>query len=106
MGCSAFHAWTVQATLREETVATDIKAAGAFLRRVDLTLRTGDAINIAIAQRMRALLVTFDQNGSDRSDPWGTGSRCVRRPDDNAPRAVSGTMLSNGEIRQLIPAAL
>jgi hypothetical protein len=51
----------VQATLREETVAADIKAVGAFLWRVDLTLRTGDAINIAIAQRMRALLVTFDQ---------------------------------------------
>jgi len=28
-GCSAFDAWTVQATLREETVAADIKAAGA-----------------------------------------------------------------------------
>jgi len=60
-GFSAFDAWTAQATLREETVAADIRAAGAFLRRVDLTLRTGDAVNIAIAQRMRALLVTFDQ---------------------------------------------
>jgi hypothetical protein len=51
----------VRAMLREETVAADLKTAEAFLRRVDLTLRTGDAINIAIAQRMRALLVTFDQ---------------------------------------------
>jgi predicted nucleic acid-binding protein len=59
-GFSAFDAWTEQATLQEETVAADIRAAGAFLRRVDLTLRTGDAVNIAIAQRMRALLVTFD----------------------------------------------
>jgi hypothetical protein len=37
-GCSAFDAWTLRAMLREETVAADIRAAGAFLRRVDLTL--------------------------------------------------------------------
>jgi predicted nucleic acid-binding protein len=60
-GFSDFDAWTLQATRWEETVAADIRAAAAFLRWVDLSLRTGDAINIAIAQRMRALLVTFDQ---------------------------------------------
>ena len=59
-GCSAFD-MVVRAMVQKETVAADIKAVGAFLWRVDLTLRTGDAINIAIAQRMRALLVTFDQ---------------------------------------------
>ena len=97
----------VRAMLREETVAADIRAAGAFFRRVDLTLRTGDAINIAIAQRMRALLVTFDQKMAATARILGvTGKRCVGRSDDDAPRAVSGTMLSNGEIRQLIPAAL
>ena len=39
----------------------DIKTAEAFLRRLDLGLRTADALNIAIAQRMRAALITFDE---------------------------------------------
>src|SRR5271167_3199485 len=60
-GCSAFDTWTAQATLREETMTADIRAAEAFLRRLDLSLRTADALNIAIAQRLRAELVTFDR---------------------------------------------
>jgi len=60
-GFSAFDAWTAQATLREETMTADIRAAEAFLRRLDLSLRTADALNIAIAQRLRAELVTFDR---------------------------------------------
>ena len=36
-GCSAFD-MVVRAMVQKETVAADIKAAGAFLRRVDLTL--------------------------------------------------------------------
>jgi predicted nucleic acid-binding protein len=58
---SAFNMWTARATLREEMVTADVRAAGAFLRRLDLSLRTADALNIAIAQRIRAALVTFDQ---------------------------------------------
>jgi predicted nucleic acid-binding protein len=38
-----------------------LTAAAALLRRLDLTLRTADTINIAIAQRMGATLATFDQ---------------------------------------------
>ena len=60
-GFLAFDSWTAQATLREETAAADIRAAEAFLRRLDLGLRTADALNIAIAQRVRAALATFDQ---------------------------------------------
>jgi uncharacterized protein len=47
--------------VREETISADLRAAEAFLRRLDLSLRTADALNIAIAQRMRASLVTFAQ---------------------------------------------
>jgi len=36
----------------------DVAAAAAFLRRLDLTLRTPDAPHIAIAQRIRAELLT------------------------------------------------
>jgi uncharacterized protein len=57
---STFDAWTARATQRTEIRAADVTAAEAFLRRLDLTLRTPDAVNIAIAQRIGATLVTFD----------------------------------------------
>jgi predicted nucleic acid-binding protein len=56
-----FDTWTARATQRIETVAADVKAAAVFLRRLDLTLRTPDALNIAIAERAAAILVTFDE---------------------------------------------
>jgi predicted nucleic acid-binding protein len=39
----------------------DIPRADSFLRRLDLPLLAPDAIHIAIAQRLGATLVTFDQ---------------------------------------------
>jgi predicted nucleic acid-binding protein len=45
---------------RIETSPADIKAAEGFLRRLDLTLRAPDAVNIAIARRIGAILMTFD----------------------------------------------
>jgi uncharacterized protein len=59
-GFAAFDAWSAAETQRIETVSADITAAQAFLRRLDLSLRTGDAIHIAIAQRLGAALATFD----------------------------------------------
>jgi predicted nucleic acid-binding protein len=58
---SAFDAWSVRATQRLELSAADIAIADAWLRRLDLPLRTLDALHIAIAQRLDATLVTFDQ---------------------------------------------
>lgn len=40
--------------------ANDIAIATGFLRRLDLPLRTADAIHIAMARRLAAALVTFD----------------------------------------------
>jgi predicted nucleic acid-binding protein len=57
---AAFDAWAAQETRRIETISADIVAADALLRRLDLNLRTPDAINIAIAQRLDADLMTFD----------------------------------------------
>ncbi len=57
---STFDAWTARAAQRAELIAADLAAAKAFLRRFDLGLRTLDAINIAIAQRLGATLFTFD----------------------------------------------
>jgi uncharacterized protein len=57
---SIFDTWTARATQRVQIGAADITAAEAFLRRLDISLRTPDAINIAIAQRTGATLLTFD----------------------------------------------
>jgi uncharacterized protein len=56
-----FDAWKARAADMAETGAPDIAAAAAVLRRVDLDLRTPDAINIGIADRLGAVLVTFDE---------------------------------------------
>jgi predicted nucleic acid-binding protein len=53
-------AWAARATAQIEILAVDIRSAEVALRRLDLTLRTPDAINIAIAQRAGAHLATFD----------------------------------------------
>lgn len=37
-----------------------MRTAQALLRRLDLPLRTPDALNIAMAQRVEAALATFD----------------------------------------------
>lgn len=57
---SALDQWAPRATTRVATIAADIAVAAAFVRRLDLPLRTPDAVNIAIAQRMAATLATFD----------------------------------------------
>ena len=69
---SSLDAWTARAAKRAETKAADVLAAAAFLRRLDLTLRTADALNIAIAQRLGAALVTFDQKMAASARLLGT----------------------------------
>ena len=46
---------------RVESSAGDVAAADTYLRRLDLTLLTPDALHIAIAGRIGATLVTFDR---------------------------------------------
>ncbi len=55
-----FDLWRLRTTHTSVVTTADIAAAAAYLRRLDLTLRTADAINIAIAQRLEAPLATFD----------------------------------------------
>ncbi len=40
----------------------DIDAGNRILRRLDINLRTPDAIHIAISRRLEATLVTFDRS--------------------------------------------
>ncbi len=56
-----FDRWIDLSTRRTDTSAADLTAAIALLRRLDLPLRTLDALHIAIAQRVGATLVTFDR---------------------------------------------
>ena len=55
-----FDAWVGANAVMAETSSADIRAAEAVLRRLDLTLRTPDAIHIALARRMNAELATLD----------------------------------------------
>jgi len=57
---SAFDVWAAGEVTRVECATADIAMATAFMRRLDLPLRTADAIQIAIAQRVGATLATFD----------------------------------------------
>jgi predicted nucleic acid-binding protein len=54
-----FDAW-LQGTERAETTHADVAMAERALRRLDLNLRAPDAVNIAIAARVGATLMTFD----------------------------------------------
>jgi predicted nucleic acid-binding protein len=58
---SNFDTWAAQLGSRVPTEASDIIVTEGLLRRLDLPLRTPDALHIAIAQRVRATLATFDQ---------------------------------------------
>ena len=58
---AAFDAWTARAAQRATIRAADVTAATAFLRRLDLNLRTPDALHIAIAHRIGAAIATFDE---------------------------------------------
>lgn len=55
-----FETWSGLAAQRANIASSDIAEAQAFLRRLDLTLRTADAIHIAAARRFDAMLLTFD----------------------------------------------
>lgn len=58
---SSLDAWLGRTADRVEIRAGDVALATTYLRRFDLTLRTPDALHIAIARRLDATLVTFDR---------------------------------------------
>lgn len=55
-----FDLWARQFTQRIEIIAADVPAADALLRRLNLPLRTPDALNLAIVRRTQSVLATFD----------------------------------------------
>jgi uncharacterized protein len=67
-----FDAWMKRSAEFIETAPADIAVASTFLRRLDLPLKTPDAIHIAIAQRVDATLVTFDRQMAAAARALGT----------------------------------
>jgi predicted nucleic acid-binding protein len=58
---AALDAWAASAAKRESLTTGDVGIAISLVRRLELGLRAPDAINIAIAQRCEAQLLTFDE---------------------------------------------
>jgi len=50
---------------------TDVLATTAILRRLDLNIRTADALNIAVAMRLDATLATFDERMAENARALG-----------------------------------
>jgi len=68
---AALDVWTARAVRSITASSADIAAASTYLRRLDLALRTPDAINIAIAERARCTLLTFDRKMADNAVTLG-----------------------------------
>lgn len=58
---TSFDEWSRSCAERIETTAADVANADGFLRRLDLTLRTPAALNIALCRRATAVLLTVDE---------------------------------------------
>ncbi len=67
-----FDVWRSRVADGPHIVPADVAVAALFTRRLDLTLRTADAINIAIAQRVGATLATFDTKMAASARAVGT----------------------------------
>jgi predicted nucleic acid-binding protein len=59
---SEFDAWRATSAVACHAQTDDMIACEGFLRRLDLPLRTPDALNIAIARRLGVTLATFDHD--------------------------------------------
>jgi uncharacterized protein len=57
---TSFDAWVLQTRRRERVRSTDVAVAESVLRRIEIAFRAPDAIHLAIAQRLDAMLMTFD----------------------------------------------
>ena len=69
---STFDAWIAGTVMSALITSADVTVAAAFLRRLDLTLRTQDALHIAITQRLAAELLTFDGQMASAARALGT----------------------------------
>ncbi|MGI8841436.1 MAG: type II toxin-antitoxin system VapC family toxin [Caulobacteraceae bacterium] len=66
-----FDVWRTRGVILMGTTAADIATADSYLRRLDLPLRTPDALHIAIADRAAAPLATFDKKMAECAKTLG-----------------------------------
>jgi uncharacterized protein len=57
---ASMDSWTSTPGRRVDVLSEDVRAAESMLRRLDLPLRTPDALHNSIARRLEIPLVTFD----------------------------------------------
>ena len=74
---TTFDQWRAEKAVTVETAPSDLAVCAAYLRRLDLPLRTGDAFNIAIAHRLGATLMTFDNKMAESARLLGVKARSV-----------------------------
>jgi predicted nucleic acid-binding protein len=58
---SSFDEWVARHTAAVEIRPADIAIAQTMLRQLELKLRAPDAIHLAVAQRLKVAIATFDQ---------------------------------------------
>ncbi|MBV8120599.1 MAG: type II toxin-antitoxin system VapC family toxin [Alphaproteobacteria bacterium] len=66
-----FDGWIARSARRQEITSADIGMADRLLRRLDVNLRTPDALHIAVAERLGATLVTLDRGMAAASRALG-----------------------------------
>ncbi|MEQ1865022.1 MAG: type II toxin-antitoxin system VapC family toxin [Micropepsaceae bacterium] len=69
---STFDEWVAKFSQRVGIERADVAAADGYIRRLDLTLRTPDALHIAMTQRLGIPLVTFDEKMEIAARQLGT----------------------------------
>jgi uncharacterized protein len=66
-----FDAWRMSSCEISETTLVDIATAIGLARRDDLAFQASDAVNVAIAHRLSASLLTFDKKLASNARRWG-----------------------------------
>jgi len=74
-----FDRWKVRDTTSDALSTADVAEASSILRRFDLVIRTPDALHLAMARRVGAELVTFDERMADAARMLGLAVTSICR---------------------------
>jgi uncharacterized protein len=68
---SNFDSWCARYTRRLEIDTIDVSGASSLMRRLDLSLRTPDALHLAMVHRTNCKLLTFDKSMASAAQGLG-----------------------------------
>jgi predicted nucleic acid-binding protein len=68
-----FDNWRARSAHDADAAPDDIRLAATIIRRLDLNIRAPDAINLAIAMRLDAIIATFDRGMAHNAGVLGIG---------------------------------